>query len=196
MSQATESTDGPVYEERVTSGRTQALFWGLAILFYLLLTLRMAASGPDAMGAVFLVLATLFLFYSLNFRVLVIRISLEALRLRFGVFRCTIPLGNIETAYRDDDLPALMKYGGAGIHFMVVRKRYRASFNFLEHPRVVVALRRPGVVRDVSFSTRHPDDVIRHLRVAAPRANANGTLNGAGQVRRQGLSNPFHVDPG
>jgi hypothetical protein len=59
----------------------------------------------------------------------------------------------------------LMRYGGAGIHFMLIRKRYRASFNFLEHPRVVITLRRrAGFVRDISFSTRRPDDVIQLLQ--------------------------------
>ncbi len=78
----------------------------------------------------------------------------EVLRLQFGVFTWTIPLNNLEAIRPDDDLPALAKYGGAGIHFMLLRGRYRASFNFLEYPRVVVALRRSRLVRDVSFSTR------------------------------------------
>jgi len=41
-----------------------------------------------------------------------------------------------------DDIPMLMRMGGAGIHFMLIRKRYRASFNFLEHPRVVIAFKK------------------------------------------------------
>lgn len=51
---------------------------------------------------------------------------------------------------------------------MTVRGRYRASFNFLEHPRVAVQLKRKrGLVRDVSFSTRQPDEIVRiieHVR--------------------------------
>jgi hypothetical protein len=55
-----------------------------------------------------------------------------------------------------------MKYGGAGIHFMFVHKRYRASFNFLEHPRVVIGLKRKaGLVKDISFSTCQPNELIR-----------------------------------
>jgi hypothetical protein len=57
--------------------------------------------------------------------------------------------------------------GGAGIHFISVRGRYRVSFNFLEHPRVVIALKKKrGLVRDVSFSTRHPDEVLQLIREA------------------------------
>jgi hypothetical protein len=50
---------------------------------------------------------------------------------------------------------------------MLIRERYRASFNFLEHPRVVIALRRRrGPVQDISFSTRRPDDVLRLIQEA------------------------------
>jgi hypothetical protein len=66
-----------------------------------------------------------------------------------------------------------MRMGGAGIHFMSIRKRYRASFNFLEHPRVVIAFKRKaGLVRDISFSTRHPDDVLRRIQEAASATGA------------------------
>ena len=73
-------------------------------------------------------------------------------------------LDNVE-ACSLDDLPALMRNGGAGIHYMTIRHRYRVSFNFLEYPRVVIALKRKqGLVRDVSFSTRRPDEVLRRLQ--------------------------------
>jgi len=53
---------------------------------------------------------------------------------------------------------------------MFVDGRYRASFNFLDHPRVVVALKHPaGLVRDISFSTRRPEEIIRSVRRAAGR---------------------------
>ena len=83
--------------------------------------------------------------------------------LRFGLFTWKVPLENVEVC-RLDDAPALMRLGGAGIHFMSVRGRYRASFNFLDHPRVVVAFkRRVGPVQDLSFSTRQPEEMLRRL---------------------------------
>jgi hypothetical protein len=58
----------------------------------------------------------------------------------------------------------LLKYGGAGIHFMTVNQRYRASFNFLEYPRVVIALKhKRGLIHDLSFSTQNPEQVIQVL---------------------------------
>ena len=87
--------------------------------------------------------------------------------LSFGIFTWTIPLNNIGGCQLDDDLPVLMKYGGAGIHFMVIRKRYRASFNFLEHSRLVIRLKRKaGLVKDISFSTCYPNELIQLIQAA------------------------------
>jgi hypothetical protein len=101
-----------------------------------------------------------------NFRTLIIRLNAESLTLTFGIFTWRVPLDNVETCGLDE-LPTLMRLGGAGIHFMFIRKRYRASFNFLEHPRVVIAFKRKvGLVRDISFSTRRPADVLRLIQAA------------------------------
>ncbi len=156
-----------IYEERVSSNWTEALFIGLSMLFLMLLIWRIRTGDPGILSAVLLVISILFLFYSLNYRTLVICLTPDSLKLKFGIFSWTIARDNIAECRHDDDLPVLMKYGGAGIHFMMVRKRYRASFNFLEHRRVVIALKRKaGPVRDVSFSTRHPDRVIQLLQNA------------------------------
>ena len=169
----TPLTANPVYEERVSSSRTQALFSGLTILFFVLLVWRVSMVSLDAVSVVFFCISIFFLFNSLNYKTLVIRITSEALKLKFGIFAWTIPLDNVE-ACRLDDPPLLMRYGGAGIHFMFVRKRYRVSFNFLEYPRVVIALRRRvAIVRDVSFSTRRPNDVIRLLQAAVSARHAD-----------------------
>jgi hypothetical protein len=165
-------TDNLIYKERVSSNRTEALFLVLTILFLMLLIWRVDTGSPDVLSAVFFFLFGLFLFYSVNYRTLIIRLTSESLKLRFGIFTWTVPLDNVEEC-RLDDIPVLMRIGGAGIHLMVIRKRYRASFNFLEYPRVVVALKRKvGIVRDISFSTRRPGDVIQLLQkaVSAQRA--------------------------
>lgn len=155
-----------LYSERLTSNKTEALFLGLTSLFFLLFVWRMTAGSLNALGVLFLCLSAIFLFYVVNFRVLRIRLSPEALKLTFGIFSWTVALDNVADC-RLDHLPLFMKYGGAGIHFMTIRKRYRASFNFLEYPRLVIALKRKaGPVRDISFSTRRPDDLQRLLAQA------------------------------
>jgi hypothetical protein len=164
--------DNTIYEERVSSDRTEALFLCLTTLFLMLLIIRMNTGSLDILGAAFFVLFVLFFFYAVNYRTLMIRLTPESLKLKFGIFTWTIPLDNVGEC-RLDELPVLMRYGGAGIHFMFFRKRYRASFNFLEHPRVVIALnRKVKIVQDISFSTRRPDDVIRLLQNAASARSA------------------------
>lgn len=158
--------DNLIYSEKVSSTRTEFLFITLTTLFFLLFIWHTKVDSLDILAGVFLFLFCFFLFYSVNYRTLIIRLTSESLKLSFGVFKWTIPLDNIDEC-RLDDLPGVMRMGGAGIHFMFIRKRYRASFNFLEYPRVVIGFKRKvGLVRDMSFSTRQPNDVIRLIQVA------------------------------
>jgi len=154
------------YEERISSNRMEALFLVLTCLFLLLSVWRWKATSLDTLAIVFLCLCGFFLFYSLNYRTLVIRITPESVKLKFGIFTWTVPMDNVEEC-RLEELPILMKLGGAGIHFMNVGGRYRASFNFLEYPRLVIRFRKKrGLVRDISFSTRQPDEVLRYIHQA------------------------------
>jgi hypothetical protein len=154
-----------VYDEKVVSRRTEILFIVLTILFCLLFTWRIIASSLDLLASVLLFFFCFFLFYSFNYRTLIIRLTSESLTLSFGIFTWTIALNNISEYRLDEGLPALMKYGGAGIHFMSVHTRYRASFNFLEHPRVIIGLKRKaGPVRDISFSTCQPNELIQRIQ--------------------------------
>ena len=159
-------TDVLIYTERVSSNRTEALFVAFTLLFFTLLFRRLNAGGLDILAAVFFCLFVFFFFYSINYRTLIIHLTSKFLRLKFGIFTWNVPSNNVEDSCLDD-VPLLMRMGGAGIHFMSIRKRYRASFNFLEHPRVVIAFKRKvGPVRDISFSTRHPEDVQRLIQEA------------------------------
>jgi len=169
-------TDDLIYTERVSSNRTEALFVALTLLFAMLLLWRVNVGSLDLLAAVFLCLFGFFFFYSVNYRTLIIRLTSESLKLTFGIFTWNVPLDNVEECYLDD-IPMLMRMGGAGIHFMMIRKRYRASFNFLEHPRLVVAFKsKRGPVQDISFSTRRPDELLRLIQetVSANSATHQG----------------------
>lgn len=153
-----------LYEEILSSDWTQGLFVGLTIILGALLWNESNAGGPGVLIVIYFILTFLFLLYSLNYRTLKIRLDRQVLRLKFGVFSYTIPLENIQSGQLDE-LNWYQKYGGAGIHFMSVRGRYRASFNFLEYPRIVITLReKVGWVRDVSFSTRKPEKILSLLQ--------------------------------
>ncbi len=61
------TNDDLIYDERVTSKRTEVLFMALTLSFFLLLIWRVVAGGLDILAAVFLCLFGLFLFYSVNY---------------------------------------------------------------------------------------------------------------------------------
>jgi hypothetical protein len=166
VGKAPSETDAPIYHERVTSQRTEALFLALTLLFFVLLVWRLLTGNPDILDFVFFCLFGLFLFYSVNFRTLIILLTNKSLKLKFGLFTWSVPLNNIAEC-RLDELPLLLRLGGAGIHFMSIGRRYRALFNFLEYPRVVIALKRKaGPVQDISFSTRRSGEVLRLIQEA------------------------------
>lgn len=156
-----------IYSERVSAPRTTALFVGLMLLFGILCAWRAMRDGWGRLAAVFGILASFFLFYAVNYRTLAIRLTNQALTLTFGLFSWRVPLENIASC-RLDDIPLLMRMGGAGIHFMLIDGRYRASFNFLEHPRIVIAFKeKAGPVQDISFSTRQPAALLSLIQEAA-----------------------------
>jgi hypothetical protein len=155
-----------IYNEKVTSPKTQALFLALTGLFAWLYSWRRKARRRDLLSDVAFFFTIFFLFYSINYRTLRIRITSQELRLRFGIFTWNVPVEDIASCELDH-LPPVMRMGGAGIHFMMIRNRYRASLNFLEYPRVVIGLKRKlGPVQDISFTTRHPEQVVQLIREA------------------------------
>jgi Ca2+/Na+ antiporter len=157
------TASGILYEEQVSSPRTEALFVLLTLVPLAAFILDFVYSGLTGWSAVLLFACALFLFYSLNYRVLRVRMTAETLTLKFGVFRWTVPLENIAAWSRDRT--SLWRIGGAGIHFTWLGGRYRAMFNFLEHPRLVLSLKvRRGPVGDIAFSTRRPELVEELLR--------------------------------
>ena len=154
--------DNSLFEEKISSVRTEVLFVALALLFFALLYWRLIATGLGIIAGILLLLSLFFSFYALNYRVLAIRISAENLHLRFGVFGWKVPLNSIEKVHADET--SLWRIGGAGIHFIIMQRRYRAMFNFLAHRRVVLVLStKKGLVQEIAFSTRHPEEVRRFI---------------------------------
>jgi hypothetical protein len=153
-------TDDPLYHERISSQKTEALFVGLAILFFVPFAWLESAQRFGGWSILCFCLFAFFLFYALNYKTLILQMDRSNLRLRFGLFQWAIPLPNIESCFLD--MTSLRRIGGAGIHFTFVDGRYRAMFNFLEYSRVVIRLKiNKGPIREIAFSTQHPEEVIR-----------------------------------
>lgn len=152
------------FHETLSSCRTEALFVGLSIIFCSFFLLRWSNVSWDGLTITFLVFFVFFLFYTINYKTLKILITPDFLQLTFGIFTWKVALADIQTCYIDED--SILRYGGAGIHFMYVNGNYRAFFNFLEYSRVVITLRKKkGPVREIAFSTKKPEQVMELLRV-------------------------------
>mgnify|MGYP000268056098 FL=1 len=150
-----------IYSEKLTSWRTTRLFLVLALIFFALFFWREVHNGMDMPSIIFICISGFFMFYVVNYRALQIKFTSDSLQLIFGIFHWSEHFTNIE-ACSLDRLPMINEKGGAGIHFMMVHHRYRVSFNFLEYPRVVMALKKKrGWVQELSFSTRQPEEIIR-----------------------------------
>jgi len=153
----------PDYEEYVSSGRTEALFIALTLFFLILFLSRAPDRGIDGWSLMFAAISAVFLFYSINYRTLRIRIGSGSVQLCFGLFRWLVPEADIQSVFLDTS--SLWRIGGAGIHFSFFAGRYRALFNFLEHSRVVIQLKRKkGPVEEISFSTARPERVLNVLQ--------------------------------
>ena len=124
--------DSSLYTESLTSNRTTALFAALTLLFLGLFLWLRSMAEIGCLAALSFGFCLFFLFYTLNYRRLRIRFSVESLILRFGLFFWEIPVENIQSCSLDRI--SLWRIGGAGIHFSSYAGRYRAMFNFLEYP--------------------------------------------------------------
>ena len=150
--------DDKTYNEKLSSTKTGALFILLALVFLALFAWRWLSSRWDGWAITFLCIFAFFLFYAINYRTLKIYITSESLLLTFGIFTWTIAISNIKNCYIDED--TIWRFGGAGIHFMWIKGKYRAFFNFLEYPRVVVTLKeKKGLVQEIAFTTKQPEQV-------------------------------------
>lgn len=162
-----------IFEERLQSKRTTALFVLLAALFWSLWLRRKKTGRGGRLNALFSGLSAFFIFYVLNYHTLQLEITPQRICLRFGLFEWSEPLENIENCFVDET--SLWRIGGAGIHFSLFAGRYRAMFNFLEYPRIVLGLKhKRGPVREIAFSTRHPGQVISLIEQAKVAASATG----------------------
>ena len=151
------------YSEELLSVKTLALFVLLTLVFLGLFGLNLLHNGWNGWAIAILCISIFFLFYVFNYRMLKISLTPETLKLSFGIITWAIALSNIEACYTDPT--SLWRIGGAGIHFKWINGKYRAFWNFLEYPRVVITLKKKkGLVQEIAFSTRQPDRVMEIIQ--------------------------------
>ena len=152
-----------LYSEKIRSTKTSLLFVILASIFFTLFGWRFSVVGFRFGPGLYAFLGLVFCFYVINFRELEISITDQILRLKFGVIGWSSNLENIKSVIRYDP-PFWIKYGGAGVHFAMVDGDYKAFYNFLEYPRVLIKFhQKQGWVQSLVFTTRQPDKILEIL---------------------------------
>ena len=155
--------DGETYHEKLSSVKTEALFITLTVVFLILFVWRWLIISWTGWTITFLCITAFFMFYAFNYRTLKIDLTHESLQLTFGIFTWKMTTENVERCYLDT--PSIGSIGGAGIHFTWIKGKYRAFFNFLEYPRVVVVFKKKrGPVQEIAFTTRHPEQVMQFIQ--------------------------------
>ena len=158
-----------IYYEETRSNKTDRLFVVLALITYALGAWKLSVVGFKFGAGLFLFLGLLFTFYIFNFRVLKISITEQALHLKFGIIPWKSELSNVREVSLDD-APMIIKYGGAGVHFAFVKGEYRAFYNLLEYPRVLIRFKqKQGLVKALVFTTRQPDKILEIIQENLPK---------------------------
>jgi len=158
-----QETGDILYREQLSDWKTSLLFAVLAILFAGLFVFRFLHVSWKAGPILYLSLSLFFWFYLINYFTLDIIITSEELILKFGVLCWKEYLVNLGQVYQED-LPFWIRYGGAGIHFALVRGNYTVFYNFLDHPRLIIELiNKRGLVQQVCISTCCPDQIRKLL---------------------------------
>lgn len=148
-----------LYREQLTDWKTSLLFAVLAAFFAALFCLRFQQVGWKPGPIIFMLISLIFWLYLVNYFRLDVKISSRDLILKFGIFGWKESLQNLGPISKEGR-PFWIRYGGAGIHFAMVRGKYTMFFNFLDHPRQKIELlTKRGWVQQICFSTCCPDRI-------------------------------------
>jgi hypothetical protein len=153
-----------LYEETI-------FLWGLTALLsiftavFLFLLVYQSLVGPlgedPAPNWLLLYMSLLFLFITITFRALSIKMTARSVVVGYGIFTRTIFWENIERCYSDE--VSSIRYGGWGIRIGRVKGKWRLVYNVIGGPRVVLALKR-GWFGEFVFSTKNPEEVMKVVR--------------------------------
>ena len=153
--------DGNLYEEKIFLRVTTITLVSFTVVMLLLLIYLISAESYPILIGTFLGAFILFVVVTLNFNTLAIRITPEFVRVAYGIFRRKSVFENIEDCYLDN--VSNFGYWGFGIRIARVSGRWRIVYNIFKCPRVVLSLKK-GRIREVVFSTKNPEEVMRRIK--------------------------------
>jgi len=158
--------DNNLYEEKIFLRLTTiTLISFTVVLFLVLIFLISAESYPFLIGTI-LCAFILFVVTTLNFNTLTIRITPEFVKVAYGIFGRKSVFENIEACSLDN--VSNFRYGGFGIRIARVSGSWRIAYNIFKCPRVVLSLKK-GRIREVVFSTKNPEEVMRIINFQTGR---------------------------
>lgn len=155
---------GSVYEEKLFSKWITIILASVTgiMLFFLVYQIVKGPLGAKPAPTWFLlVLALLFLGFTINFSRVIIRMTPEHVSIGYGLFKHKIPWEIVENCYLDET--SAVRYGGSGIRITKVGEKWRIVYSVIGGPRVVLSLKE-GRYREVAFSTKNPDQVMSIIK--------------------------------
>jgi hypothetical protein len=162
-----EMQPGAIYEEKILAKWLTAIFGSIAALMLFLLVrqvlVRPLVSRP-ALKWFFLVIFLLSVVLAFIFSRLTIRMTPASISVGYGPLGQTINWDNVADCFLDET--SEVRYGGAGIRMTRIRGSWTIVYDVIESPRVVISLKE-GRFKEVVFSTRHPQDVMKIINQLA-----------------------------
>lgn len=155
---------GTIYEEKITSKWIVAILICAtgSMLFLLGYQVLVAPIGtPTVLTWFYLIMFLLFLGLTFVFSRLIIKMTPSSISVGFGPLKYVILWQNVEDCFLDET--SELKYGGSGIRMTRVEGKSRIVYSIVGGPRVVLSLKE-GRYKELAFSTRHPQEVMKVIK--------------------------------
>lgn len=152
-----------LYEEKIFQKGLTTLLTVITFIF-LVLSIYLAffeSLGNQVLIVIFFAMFLLFVFVTITFNTLDIKITSEFIRVSYGIIKRQISWERVEDCYLDE--ASVIRYGGWGIRIGKFREKWRLVYNVVGSPRVVLLLKE-GRFREFVFSTKNPDEVIELVK--------------------------------
>lgn len=153
-----------IYEEKILSKWMAAIFASITIIMLFLLVYQILVNPLGSRPAptwFYLIMALLFVGIAFVFGRLTIRMTPASISVGYGPLGQSFNWDNVEGCFLDKT--SAVQYGGAGLRMAKVGGNWRIIYIVVESPRVVLSLRE-GRFKEVVFSTRHPEEVMKTIK--------------------------------
>jgi len=149
------------YEEKIFPKKEMWILGVVIILSLFLLVYQFFVGYHTIDWALLLaLLALVVVMYS--FRKFNIKMTSDAIIVKYGFGKRTIPWEKIGDCYLDK--ASIIRYGGFGNRIGRVKGKWRDVYNVIGYPRVVLSLKNSGFFKEFVFSTKNPEEVMKVIK--------------------------------